>query len=389
MDKPGSSLFVNIEFRFEIDTSGKVTPYYSFDCVPADQYSTGLHMFRLALEVVLLCFLALYIAKAVKGLWVAWKAGKVEFLKEVTNLGNILEYVKLTMMVIVVAMWLLITLDPSLAAMESRATSVGTEYLVAKYPTTIYTGGSNVSCPPNVNNCTCNYDGADSTCSGFVEDSINLISVSVFVQIYYVMVSVCCLLMCVKFLGFMDFSPQLSLLTATLSKAGGALCEFGTIFAVLLGGFMLSGYILFSYRLIGFSTAWWSLETCFELILGNGDFYELYRANRIGAYLFYYPFVFIMVFVVLNMTIAIIMDAFAAIQQVRKDTPAALAKTSLVKQLAFGAIRQMACLKHMAKGRKLLPRFVEDRFSGPTKGRALALLAPVADVEETTFGVGF
>ncbi len=43
-------------------------------------------------------------------------------------------------------------------------------------------------------------------------------------------------------------------------------------------------------------------------MLGAGDYEALTEADPIAAPVFYYPFVFIMIFVVFNMTIAIIMD---------------------------------------------------------------------------------
>jgi len=58
--------------------------------------------------------------------------------------------------------------------------------------------------------------------------------------------------------------------------------------------------------------------TTAQYMLGGGDIYKLMDADAIGAPIFYYPFTFIMVFVVLNMTIAIIMDGYTEAQAERK-----------------------------------------------------------------------
>jgi hypothetical protein len=59
--------------------------------------------------------------------------------------------------------------------------------------------------------------------------------------------------------------------------------------------------------------------TTAQYMLGGGDVYKLMDADVVGAPIFYYPFTFIMVFVVLNMTIAIIMDGYTEAQTERKE----------------------------------------------------------------------
>ena len=47
-------------------------------------------------------------------------------------------------------------------------------------------------------------------------------------------------------------------------------------------------------------------------MMGAGDLSELLAADFVAALVFYLPFIFIMVFVVFNMTIAIIIDGYEA-----------------------------------------------------------------------------
>ena len=54
-------------------------------------------------------------------------------------------------------------------------------------------------------------------------------------------------------------------------------------------------------------------------MLGAGDIARLMEADSIGAPIFYYPFTFVMVFVVLNMTIAIIIDGYLDAQNEKKE----------------------------------------------------------------------
>ena len=45
----------------------------------------------------------------------------------------------------------------------------------------------------------------------------------------------------------------------------------------------------------------------------------LLQADKVAAPIFYYPFTFMMIFIVLNMTIAIIMDGYTEAQEIRKE----------------------------------------------------------------------
>ena len=56
-----------------------------------------------------------------------------------------------------------------------------------------------------------------------------------------------------------------------------------------------------------------------QYMLGSGDVYTLIEADYLAAPIFYYPFTFVMVFVVLNMTIAIIMDGYMDAHMHKKE----------------------------------------------------------------------
>ena len=64
-----------------------------------------------------------------------------------------------------------------------------------------------------------------------------------------------------------------------------------------------------------------SLLTLFSIVLGGGDYFALEDVDNIGAPMFYYPFLFVMVFVVFNVTIAIIMDGYVVMQERDADEP--------------------------------------------------------------------
>lgn len=127
-----------------------------------------------------------------------------------------------------------------------------------------------------------------------------------------------------------------------------------------------------------------------QVLLGSGKYSDLAQVDNIAAPVFYYPFIFIMVFVVFNMTIAIIMDGYALSQDERKSMKSSYLKElnqiKFFHQVFWGLIRQLRIV------RCFLPRFLRyrtmedgtrvDRFTEPGKNEVVALLEPVESFQE-------
>lgn len=107
----------------------------------------------------------------------------------------------------------------------------------------------------------------------------------------------------------MAVSPHLSQLTRVLERATKHIISFGFLFFIVFFGFTKAFYIAFSVYIEGFSTMSSCAFSLFRAVLGDFDFHALKSQNWFLGPLLFTLFVFFVVFVLLNMFLAILNDA--------------------------------------------------------------------------------
>mmetsp|Transcript_51977 Transcript_51977/g.76084 ORF Transcript_51977/g.76084 Transcript_51977/m.76084 type:complete len:328 (-) Transcript_51977:1240-2223(-) len=177
-----------------------------------------------------------------------------------------------------------------------------------------------------------------------------------------------------RILGFARVNPRFSLLAETFDHMIPRLVNFALVLMMLLVMFSIEAMVMFGDKIPGFSTFGISLIECILMAFGSSagkgkrrkgggsgailavDFFVLSEAAPEVAWLFYYPFVFVIAFVVLNITVAIIGDSYSTIKK-RQDpedkdffdgAPSerrAGKVTSLWHQLTAGFWRRVASLR--------------------------------------------
>ncbi|TYZ67093.1 hypothetical protein PybrP1_004778, partial [[Pythium] brassicae (nom. inval.)] len=103
--------------------------------------------------------------------------------------------------------------------------------------------------------------------------------------------------------------PTLSVLTRTIACA---LRKFGSVFVVFVVVFVTfsaSGTVLFGDRAESFSSFGKSLETCINMLFGSFDYSAIQDMYIPAPMLFYWAFMIIVSLVLLNMMLAIVLDA--------------------------------------------------------------------------------
>lgn len=98
-------------------------------------------------------------------------------------------------------------------------------------------------------------------------------------------------------------------------RAGRGIGPFFGIFVIILFGFSLAHTLMFRSQLEGFQSVSMSSITLLRSLLGDFDLVELERAAPVMGPLLFLLFVVLACFVVLNMLIAVISDAYIACQE--------------------------------------------------------------------------
>ncbi|EQC37478.1 hypothetical protein SDRG_05081 [Saprolegnia diclina VS20] len=132
---------------------------------------------------------------------------------------------------------------------------------------------------------------------------------------YYMMADVAtsftCFLSWLKLFKFLGFLPMFAPLTKTVTKAARKVSSLIVIFFIALLGSALSFHMAFGADLERYYSFWASFIGLLSILQGELDLLELQKSNRILGPIFFVVFVTLMFFVILNMFIVVISDAFA------------------------------------------------------------------------------
>jgi len=111
---------------------------------------------------------------------------------------------------------------------------------------------------------------------------------------------------------FQAFSaqPRLALVTRTLAGAADDLVHFGIVCLAVFLTYCIMGCVLFGRQTDEFATMDRSLMTCFRALLGDFEFDDMVAIGRPMASIYLSSFLMLMLFIMLNMFIAIIMDVY-------------------------------------------------------------------------------
>ena len=111
-------------------------------------------------------------------------------------------------------------------------------------------------------------------------------------------------------LHFLAGVPYMSTLLRTLSRASSQLIYFLIILFVLINAFAISFHLAAGTQMHDWRDLGSSYMSLLFIILGDVDLFELHRANRVVGPLLYIAFVFFILFVVVNIFLAIVRGTY-------------------------------------------------------------------------------
>eukprot|EP00058_Branchiostoma_floridae_P023415 XP_002608905.1 hypothetical protein BRAFLDRAFT_85530 [Branchiostoma floridae] len=116
-----------------------------------------------------------------------------------------------------------------------------------------------------------------------------------------------------KLLHLLRFNKRVAMLSAVINYAAKDLGLFSIILMTVLSNFTLVGMILFGTHIKEFSGFIASLERLIAMLLGDLDFDSMSTASRILGPLFFFGFILLLVFLLLNMFVSIIDSGFGEV----------------------------------------------------------------------------
>ncbi|XP_041474499.1 uncharacterized protein LOC121423243 isoform X2 [Lytechinus variegatus] len=132
-------------------------------------------------------------------------------------------------------------------------------------------------------------------------------------DVYTTMVGLLLFIATIKFIRLLRFNKNMLLLTDTLTVFGYELALFMIMFFVVYLGFSSFAFLVF-YKLRDYSSFLRTLESLFGTLLGKFDFVAMLEIDQYLGPLFFFLYVVIVMWVMINMLLAIINESFALVK---------------------------------------------------------------------------
>jgi len=112
-----------------------------------------------------------------------------------------------------------------------------------------------------------------------------------------------------------DAQPKLGVVTKTLVVSSQDMLHFGIVFFSVFCCLCLDAELLFGRDVVEFATFLRSMHSCFRLMFGDWDWDPMRDVNRPHAMFWFWLFMMMIVVILLNMLLAIIMEAYMEVKE--------------------------------------------------------------------------
>jgi len=181
----------------------------------------------------------------------------------------------------------------------------------------------------------------------------------------------------VKSLKFFALQKDLMLLQMTLGQAFKDLLVFVAMTIILFVGFVVMGLNIFGMQAPSYNTIINTLGTLFLILLGEFDYAEMNAVSRVWAIIFFIIFVLFMFFVVLNIFLAILNDAYTVVhtqniwEELEKRKPLSLREKFEVRRAMWRERRNIARINKLKRDKAKDEKKKRKEFERRAKDRSL------------------
>jgi len=116
-----------------------------------------------------------------------------------------------------------------------------------------------------------------------------------------------------------DAQPRLAVVTRTLVSASSDMTHFFIVFLSVYSCMAVNGMLLFGQDLEDFATWERATVTCFRMMFGDWDYEQMRRVGLLTSALWLWIFVLVIGVLLLNMLLAILMDAYGEVKSNATD----------------------------------------------------------------------
>ena len=176
----------------------------------------------------------------------------------------------------------------------------------------------------------------------------------------------------IKVFKFLEYNPNMSILTTTLLKAGGPIVSFMWTFIIVLVGsgqgfYLAFGLDLYEYR--GIIPAWLSL---LRMAVGDFDYAQLEESQTFLGPVMFWIYLFLAFFVLMSMFIALIGEAYeTAVEEAAERVPIGI--SGRLKHFNSWYEATIEAENRIAMGRNT--NIISKKMCGPLENSTAAVVA--------------
>ncbi|XP_033986203.1 polycystin-2 isoform X1 [Trematomus bernacchii] len=149
----------------------------------------------------------------------------------------------------------------------------------------------------------------------------------------------------VKLFKFINFNKTMSQLSGTMSRCAKDLVGFAIMFFIIFLAYAQLAYLVFGTQVNDFSTFQASIFTQFRIILRDFEFSEIEESNPVLGPIYFTTFVFFIVFILMNMFLAIINDTYSEVKADMSQQRSEMEMTDLIKKGCNKALMKLRLKK--------------------------------------------
>mmetsp|Transcript_18037 Transcript_18037/g.58375 ORF Transcript_18037/g.58375 Transcript_18037/m.58375 type:complete len:755 (+) Transcript_18037:133-2397(+) len=151
----------------------------------------------------------------------------------------------------------------------------------------------------------------------------------------------------------MNRSPEYGMVVRTMTKSGPDLAKFFLVFVQIFATFSIMGMLLFGTALPEFKDAWRACQTCFQIVVGEFGLQDLQEVDPVAAPVFFFLFVGLVYFLLINIILAIMMESYASLREA-----SAKAKQEMLVRYDFPILKEFF-LMNVQRVDMFLPKFMK------------------------------
>jgi len=137
--------------------------------------------------------------------------------------------------------------------------------------------------------------------------------------IYRISFSVYPMVVMLRLFKSFDAQPRLAVVTRTLATSTQDMIHFFIIFFSCYACMVVNAVLLFGQDYEDFSTFDRAIITCFRTLFGDWDYERMAEVGRLPCAIWFWAFLLILFLILLNILLAILMDAYGEVQSQAAD----------------------------------------------------------------------